>query len=89
MIFFTTAPHYDSCQFSVNQVVSLFTRLGFVIHPTKSILVPQQEIVFLGFVTFCPHDSVLDTTEKGNIEEVGEPTFNHSFSYNGLGATGD
>ena len=38
--FFTTAPHYDSCQFSVSQVVSQFTRPGFVVHPTKSILVP-------------------------------------------------
>ena len=61
--FFTTAPH-DSCQFSVNQVVSLCTRLGFVIHPTKSILVPQQEIVFLGFVIHSVHMTVSLTPQK-------------------------
>ena len=64
MIFFTTAPHYDSFQFSLNQVVSLFTRLGFVIHPTKSILVPQQEIVFLGFVIHSVHMTVSLTPQK-------------------------
>ena len=34
----------------IADTVSLFTNLGFTIHPVKSVLQPQQKIDFLGFV---------------------------------------
>ena len=30
--------------------VTLFIKLGFTVHPAKSVLQPQQKIYFLGFV---------------------------------------
>ena len=38
-----------SCQDSTPHAVELFIKLGFVAHPTKSSLVPTQELEFLGF----------------------------------------
>ena len=32
------------------QTVNMFLKLGFVIHPTKSVLIPTQELKFLGFL---------------------------------------
>ena len=39
-----------ACEQNVHYTVSLFTRLGFTVHPDKSVLKPPQELVFLGFV---------------------------------------
>ena len=36
--------------FDINATVNLLQSLGFTIYPEKSILVPTQEIEFLGFV---------------------------------------
>ena len=41
---------YNSCHRNMADTVSLFTNLGFTIHPVKSVLQPQQKIDFLGFV---------------------------------------
>ena len=41
---------YNQCIDNVIDSVRLFDSLGFVVHPTKSILVPSQEIVTLGFI---------------------------------------
>ena len=41
---------YKQCIENVIDSVILFDSLGFVVHPTKSILVPKQEIVTLGFL---------------------------------------
>ena len=38
------------CQQNVGDTVTLFTRLGFFIHPEKSVFVPTQRLTFLGFV---------------------------------------
>ena len=32
------------------ETVSTFLKVGFIIHPTKSVFVPNQEIKFLGFI---------------------------------------
>lgn len=37
-------------QQNVNDAVVIFTKLGFVVHPEKSIPVPTQELEILGFV---------------------------------------
>ena len=41
---------FNSCHRNTADTVSLFTSLGFTIHPVKSVLQPQQKIDFLGFV---------------------------------------
>jgi hypothetical protein len=41
---------YSACYKNIEDTVSLFTQLGFTIHPDKPVLVPKQIIEFLGFV---------------------------------------
>lgn len=48
---------FNSCHRNIADTVSLFTNLGFTIHPVKSVLQPQQKIDFLGFVL----DSIIMT----------------------------
>ena len=38
------------CRSNILASFELFNKLGFVIHPTKSVLVPTQRIQFLGFI---------------------------------------
>ena len=44
------AQHYKDCEANINDTVHIFTKLGFVVHPEKSILKLVQEIEFLGFI---------------------------------------
>ena len=44
------AQHYEDCEANINDTVHIFTKLGFVVHPEKSILKPIQEIEFLGLI---------------------------------------
>ena len=41
---------FPTCEDNVNATVDLLQSFGFTIHPEKSVLVPTQEIEFLGFV---------------------------------------
>ena len=41
---------FSTCEDNVNATVDGFQSLGFTIHPERSVLVPAQEIEFLGFV---------------------------------------
>ena len=47
--FFTCAVRFSTCENSVQAMAALFTKLGFAIHPDKSIFRPTQVIEFLGF----------------------------------------
>ncbi len=40
---------YEKCLDNVIKTIQLFHKLGFVIHPKKSVLLPTQSIKFLGF----------------------------------------
>ena len=42
---------FSSCHRDIADTVTLFTYLGFTIHPVKSVLQPQQKIDFRGFCT--------------------------------------
>ena len=42
----------ESCTQNIIDTVSLFDKLGFVLHPDKSILGPAQVISYLGFQIF-------------------------------------
>lgn len=46
---------YDHCVQNVIDTVTMFDNLGLVVHPEKSVLVPTQRLVFLGFIL----DSIL------------------------------
>ena len=52
------------CQTNVSDTCCLFTRLGFIIHPVKSVLKPVQCLVFLGFVLNSINMTVCLPTEK-------------------------
>ena len=41
---------YEDCVANIIATIQMFISLGFIIHPTKSILIPTQKLVFLGFV---------------------------------------
>ncbi len=44
------APCFDECCQNINNTVELADRLGFTVHPVKSVVEPTQVIVFLGFI---------------------------------------
>ena len=41
---------FEICFKNIRATVALLRELGFTIHPEKSVLVPTQQIIFLGFV---------------------------------------
>ena len=40
----------SACKQNIQNTVKCFDSLGFVIHPEKSVLIPTQELEFLGFL---------------------------------------
>ena len=58
---------FEACQENVSVTVHLLQKLGFTIHPDKSILIPTQIIVFLGFVI-----NSLDMTISLTLEKIGK-----------------
>ena len=45
-----TAENFDLCIRNVVDTVTLLDKVGFIVHPEKSVLLPTQTKVFLGFV---------------------------------------
>ena len=41
---------FASCEDNIWETTNTFLNLGFVIHPSKSVLIPTQELEFLGFL---------------------------------------
>lgn len=39
---------YDECHLNITDTVNLMGKLGFIVHPQKSILIPTNKITFLG-----------------------------------------
>ena len=61
------------CLLNVKETVNLFSKLGFVVHPTKSVLEPKTNIVYLGFMIDSEEMRVSLTEEKKcNIKMVCE-----------------
>ena len=58
---------FEACQENVSVTVHLLQKLGFTVHPDKSILIPTQIIVFLGFVI-----NSLDMTISLTLEKIGK-----------------
>ena len=40
----------DECRCNIVSTATLFTELGFYIHPNKSVFMPTQTLTFLGFI---------------------------------------
>ena len=40
----------EDCQANISDTCDLFSKLGFILHPVKSVLKPVQVLTFLGFV---------------------------------------
>ena len=62
--FFTKDHTSEGCFNNVMSIAELFDRLGFVVHPDKSVLIPTQEITILGFVINSRKMSVKLTPQK-------------------------
>ena len=62
--FFTCSDSYISCLHNMNRIKKMFSELGFVVHPSKSSIVPSQQIEFLGFNLNSITMTISLTTEK-------------------------
>ena len=63
---FIVADDVDTCTKSVQEVVFLLQRLGFVVHPEKSIFHPEKKLHFLGFDLNSENMTVTLSKEKEN-----------------------
>ena len=59
-----TSKDYNSFVNNIAETITLLDRLGFVIYPEKSILIPTQEITFLGFIFNSANMTVKLTPER-------------------------
>ena len=41
---------YEGCTATVAETIISFDKLGFVVHPQKSVFIPNQSLVLLGFI---------------------------------------
>ena len=57
---------YEDCRENVEVTHKLFTDLGFLVHPDKSVFMPQHELVFLGFLLNSLTMTISLTPEKIN-----------------------
>ena len=58
--------NYEDCAHNIRDTVTLLDSLGFTVHPTKSVLVPTQILVFLGFVLNSIYMTVTLTRDKAD-----------------------
>ena len=73
---------YTSCEENIWETTNTFLKLGFVIHPTKSVLIPTQELEFLGFLmnsnsmTIClpPRKAITVKQACENLLNQSNPT---------------
>ena len=61
---FVVADTKEDCQTTLDRLAELLARLGFVIHPEKSVLTPIQSLVFLGFELDSVESKISLTREK-------------------------
>ena len=52
------------CVQTVKSSLALFKSLGFVVHPTKSVLIPSHKTIYLGFEIDSQSMTVIPTLEK-------------------------
>ena len=59
-------PNYKECLENIQDTVNLVDKLGFTVHPEKSVFLPTQIIVFLGFILNSIDMTVRLTPERVN-----------------------
>ena len=55
---------YEECLANVLDIVKMFLSLCFIIHPHKSVFIPKQKLLFLGFVLDSVQMKIYLTNEK-------------------------
>ena len=64
---------YDSCLLNIHDTVALMDSLGLTVHPNKSVLIPCQQIIFLGFILCSITMKIKPTIEKcQKVIELGQ-----------------
>ena len=63
----------SECNDNITDTIDLFTRLGFIIHPIKSVLQPTRILIFLGFVLNSVNMTVSLTPKK--IKRINDKCF--------------
>jgi len=67
---------YEDCKENIRDTVDLINSLGLTIHPDKSIIIPTQEIQYLGFILNSREMTVQLTREKAlKIKELCQNIF--------------
>ena len=56
--------NYSDCLDNISDTVQLLISLGFTIHADKSVLIPTQKIIFLGFIINSKNMTITLTNEK-------------------------
>ena len=59
--------NYTECVSNIRDTLSMMLKLGFTIHPEKSLFIPTQTLEFLGFILNSINMTVSLATEKAQI----------------------
>ena len=79
MTLFEWAYTYASCEDNILETTNTFLKLGFVIHLTKSVLIPKQELEFLGFLLNSNSMTIRLPRRKAiNVRQACENLLNQS-----------
>lgn len=65
---------YEGCAATVAETIITFDKLGFVVHPQKSVFIPNQSLVFLGFV-------INSVTMKISLTDNKKEKMKHHLAY--------
>ena len=55
---------YSACSKNIMKIIKLMSSLGFIVHPSKSILFPCPEIEYLGFIINSTNMTLTPTLVK-------------------------
>ena len=74
----------NECYRTIDATVDLLPKVGFITHPDKSVLIPTQQLVFLGFILDSLLMLVRLTPEKATkVKNMFETNFNSIFFASG------
>lgn len=69
-VYYLQGENIEDCQANIYDTCDLFSKLGFILHPVKSVFKPVQVLTFLGFVLDSVNMTVSLTQEK--IQRIRE-----------------
>ena len=76
---------FEECQDNVFSILTCLKDLGFYIHPEKSIFIPTQDIIFLGYNINTLRITIdLTSEKKRNIKEKVEELLTKSSTIRGI-----